>query len=409
MMDRLPELLAPAGSLDKLQAALAYGADAVYVGGQGLSMRPDSASFSVEDLARAVAETHRQGRRLYVAVNSLLMDDQLDALEAWVEATRDLPLDAVIVSDAGAVEILRTQRPDLRLHISTQQSTANPRAVAFWQRNGASRVVLARECTLEQTAAMARRAGIEIEIFVHGAMCVAYSGRCLLSAHLCGKNGSMGECKHACRWEWQLVEQQRPGQSLPVFETGRETIFLGSTDLCLIEHLPTLVQSGVASLKIEGRMKSAYHVANVTRVYRAALDRYAEDPKGWTCDPRWVEELESVSHRPYGTGFAFGYPPDRPDALQSNSRPISRCDLAALVLEQRPGGLLVEAKSVMRPGDTLEWIGPGMTDGVLTVTGVADEQHQAREQTVAGYRAWVDLAGDAALPPHAMLRSRKEP
>ncbi|MCK5528954.1 MAG: U32 family peptidase, partial [Kiritimatiellae bacterium] len=272
---KLPELLLPAGNMSKLRMAIAYGADAVYIGANGLSMRPDESSFAAEELAEAVEYTHKNGCKLYVAINTLMYNEDFPLIKAWLEETSDISFDAVIVSDPGAFSLVQEIRPDMEIHISTQLSTANTKSASFWKSAGASRVVLARECTLAHAAEVSRDSGVEVEVFVHGAMCVAVSGRCLLSAHLCGKSGARGECKHSCRWEWDLIEKSRPDEKYSILETGRETILFGSTDLCMIEHIPQLVESGIVSLKVEGRMKSEYYVASVARVYRDALDRYA--------------------------------------------------------------------------------------------------------------------------------------
>jgi len=334
----IPELLMPAGSLSKVRVALAYGADAVYVGAPGLSMRPDDVTLDMDDLSEAVKLAHTAGRKLYVCVNTLMFEADLPLLAAWLQETRDLPFDALLVADPGALALAREHRPDVPVHISTQMSTANTAAASFWKSAGARRVVLARECSIADAATIAKEADVEVEMFVHGAMCMAISGRCLLSAHLCGKSGSKGECKHSCRWEWQLVEQKRPGEALPVYQTGRETFLMGSTDLCLLQHIPLLVQSGISSLKVEGRMKSEYYVATVARVYRVALDAYAADPEGYELDPALVAELDAVSHRPYDEGFAFGYPTNRPRKLQTENVLMTTHEMVAIVLG-RPGAV----------------------------------------------------------------------
>jgi putative protease len=414
---RVPELLLPGGTLGKLQMAIDYGADAVYAGAAGLSMRPDVAALSLADLRVAVERCHARGRKLYVAINSLYFDRDLPPLERWLDATATLPLDAVIVSDLGALRVVRQRRPELSVHISTQAAIANAQAARFVAEAGAKRVILARECSIADAAQIAEHGQVEVEVFVHGAMCVAVSGRCLLSAHLAGRSGSTGDCKHSCRWEWQLVEQKRPGETLPVFEEGGETFLLGSTDLCLIDHLPELVQSGVAALKIEGRMKSEHYVAAVARVYRAALDAYAaEGAEGYRIDPAWREELEAVSHRPYGTGFAFGYPQNDPRSLQTHNRPVSRAKViaylaAAAEAGQRPATVDPEAialtvKNPFTPGDTLEWIGEDYRGGSLTVATIHDSEGEPLERTISATIVWVRFERQVELPPQAIIRRR---
>lgn len=403
----IPELLIPAGSLRKLRVALAYGADAVYVGAAGFSMRPDGASFPTADLRLAVDEVHRQGKRIYVALNSLIHQDGLPALHAWLDETVDIAMDALIVADPAALLLVRQHRPEVEIHISTQLSTANALAARFWQAAGASRVILARECTLDEVKQIAAESGVPIEIFVHGAMCVAVSGRCLLSAYMTGHSASEGECKHSCRWDWQLVEAKRPGEAFPVFETGKETIVLSSTDLCLIEHIPRVVRTGAASLKIEGRMKGEYYVAVVTRVYRAALDAYAADPLLYRTDPAWLAELHSLRHHPYATGFAFGYPAESPEVLQARYIDIGTHDVVGIVEGREEQAYRVLVKHPFRYDATLEWIGPGYAGGTVTIDSIQDQEGQGLNQTHPGTTVLVRLASQADIPLLAMFRRRK--
>jgi len=404
MSVKIPELLMPAGNLSKLRMALAYGADSVYVGAAGLSMRPDEASFNVEDLALAVQITHEQGKRIYAGINTLMFGTDIDLLEEWITATMDIPLDAVIVSDVGAISLVKSMRPDLAIHISTQLSTTNTHAAEFWKNIGASRIVLARECSLSQVQEIAETSSAEIEIFVHGAMCMAISGRCLLSAYLCGHSGSQGDCKHSCRWEWQLVEAKRPDEAIPVFETGHETVFLGSTDLCLIEHIPAIVESKVTSLKVEGRMKSEYFVAAVARVYREALDRYAANPGSYETDPVWMEELQAVSHRPYATGFAFGNPSDL-KSIQTQNRTVTTCDILALVQGRHENLIRLAVRNPFSTGETIEWIGPGGAGGTVVLAEMQSEAGKPLAKAHCGTNIYA--LPDTDLPDHAILRRRR--
>ena len=411
----LPELLLPAGNLAKLRTALAYGADAVYVGAAGLSMRPDEAAFTVDQLGEAVDSAHRVGRRIYVALNTLMFDGDLDPLRTWVEETRALAMDAVIVSDPGGMTAIRERRPDLNIHVSTQASTANSGTAAFWKSAGASRVVLARECSLDAAKTIAGTSGVDVEVFVHGAMCVAVSGRCLLSAHMCGQSGNRGACKHSCRWEWELTERKRPGETFSVLQTERETVFFGSTDLCLVEHIPLLVESGVRALKVEGRMKSEYYVANVARVYRNALDRYACDPAGFVVDPGWLAELEAVSHRSYGTGFAFGYPNGQPESIQTHNAPESTCDVLGYVVEATDGRHTIDVKNPFTVGETVEWIAPTAaasgsladSQGTVTVAEIIGDNGKPRERSHCGTRATVSFTDGHRFPLYSCLRRRR--
>ena len=403
----VPELVLPAGSLRKLRFALAYGADAVYVGAAGFSMRSDESSFTVDQLAMGVQDAQAQGKKVYVGINCMMQERDLDPLAEWLEATRHIPMDALIVSDLGAMSLVEERRPDLAIHVSTQMSTANSRAAGYLNQLGAKRVVLARECTLADAAMIARDGGAEVEIFVHGAMCVAVSGRCLLSAHLCGQSGSRGSCKHSCRWEWQLVEQKRPGESIPVFESERGTIFLGSTDLCLVEYIPDIVRSGVRAVKVEGRMKSEHYVAAVARVYRAALDAYAHDPDGYSYDPAWMTELESVSHRPFAPGFAFGYPGEQPEALQTHNQPVSTHDVVGYV-ESRSAALhTIAVKHPFKVDHMLSWIAPEWQGGEVRIAAITGQDHQPLERAHCGTTVQVRLSDGVQLPPFSILRRRK--
>lgn len=402
----IPELLAPAGSLSCLKTALAYGADAVYAGAQTFSMRPDTASFTVEQLRDASRYVRKRNKRLYVAVNSMMFDPDVNAFSNWLDQTADIPLDAVILSDPGAMFLLRKKRPEVGVHISTQAGTANSASARFWKDMGAQRVILARECSLTQTEEIVDQSGLDVEIFVHGAMCVAVSGRCLLSAHLSGKSGSRGECKQSCRWDWQLIERQRPGEAIPVFESNRKTIFLGSKDLCLLEHIPEVIQSGAASLKIEGRMKNEYYVGAVTRLYRDALDRYAACPQKYIPRPQWRDELEAVSHREYATGFAFGYPEKSPEDIQTRGDYISTHYTLGFVEHVSGTDHTVCVKNPIRTGDEIEWIGPRMTGGKQTISEIRTLRGNTEYKAVCGRKYIITFREESVLPQWALLRSR---
>ena len=352
---------------------------------------------------------HAAGKKICVAINNLMFDEDLAALSTWLDQSAHIALDAAIVSELGALALIKERRPELNLHISTQMSIANSRAARFVKTLGVSRIVLARECSLTQAAEIARSGEIEVELFVHGAMCMAVSGRCLISAHLCGSSASKGQCKHSCRWEWQLVEQKRPGEGIPIFEAGKQTIFLGSKDLCLVEHLPQLVASGARSLKIEGRMKSEYYVATVARVYRQALDAYAEDPDAYRFDPRWLSELDAVSHRPFGTGFAFGYSDREPETLQTHNRPVTTCELVRYVRGESEGSHRIEVKNPFRPGDRLEWIGPNVAGGELTVKEIVGPHGEFLQATISATVVEVRFEQSDRLPQDGILRRRLAP
>lgn len=403
MQNQIPELLMPAGNMSKLKVALAYGADAVYVGASGLSMRPDDASMSPDQLAGAVDYAHSAGKRLYVGVNTLVTEGELDELRSFVDAVDGIPFDAVIVADLAAFTLFRERYPDLRIHISTQLSTANSLAAGFWKDAGCSRIVLARECTLEDASSIASETGLEVEIFGHGAMCVAVSGRCLISAATCGHSASKGHCKHSCRWNWSLVEEKRPGRHFSVVEVEKGTFLMGSKDLCLIEHIPAIVKSGISSIKVEGRMKGEFYVATVARTYRAALDLYASSPESWAVDPGWMRELTSVSHRPHSTGFAFGYPQRDPASLQTTNMYQATHDFVGVVNSLDGDVHTIDVKNVFSVGEELEWIGPSWTGGYVKVAEILFED-ESRERSHCGTIVQVRFEDGTQLNESSVLR-----
>lgn len=296
------ELLAPAGSLNKLKYAFLYGADAVYIGGGAFSLRAAAGNFTTEEIARGVAFAHDRGGRVYVAVNTFPRGGELSALSDFAREIHAAGADAAIVADLGAFSVIRQAAPDLPIHISTQANVVNPAAAALWRDLGAKRVVLARELNLGEISEISRL-DIETEVFVHGAMCVSYSGRCLLSNYMANRDANRGECAQPCRWKYSLVEEKRPGEYFPIEEGEGGAFIMNSRDLCMIEHLGDVIKTGVKSLKIEGRVKSEYYVATVVKAYRNAIDAYYEGrpPSG-----EWLSEVGKVSHRQYGTGFFYG-------------------------------------------------------------------------------------------------------
>ncbi|NMC75205.1 MAG: U32 family peptidase, partial [Geobacteraceae bacterium] len=277
----LPELLAPAGNREKLHVAVHYGADAVYLGGKEFSLRNLADNFSPEELSDAVSYAHDHGVKVYLATNIFPGNADLVEMRRYLEKVAEIPLDACIVADPGVLELVKEISPERPLHLSTQANTTNWLSARFWKRQGVTRVNLARELSLEEIREVKEKGGLEVEVFVHGAMCISYSGRCLLSSIMTGRDANRGECAQPCRWGYALVEEQRPGVYFPVMEDERGTFIFNARDLCLLEHLPELVESGVDSLKIEGRMKGIHYVASVVRVYREALDRYRDDPEGF--------------------------------------------------------------------------------------------------------------------------------
>ncbi|MGE4578452.1 MAG: U32 family peptidase [Desulfuromonadales bacterium] len=399
-----PELLAPAGDMEKLETALDYGADAVYVGGDQFGLRAMAGNFSVAELARAQERVRERGKKLYLTLNAYLRPAQMPELRRTLEELRPLDLDAYIISDPGVLAVVREVDPARELHLSTQANTTNAQAARFWQKAGVERVNLARELTLDEIRHIRRETTVGLEVFVHGAMCVAYSGRCLLSTALTGRSANAGACAQPCRWNYALMEETRPGQYFPIEEDDRGSYVFNSRDLCLLEYLPDLVGAGVDSLKIEGRMKTLYYVAAVTRVYRAALDAYAADPAGYVMDPAWLEELDKVSHRPYDRGFLFG----AEDALvhAADSRYQRTHDFVGIVRRVVDDGrLLVECRNRFFPGEELELIGPAMRQAHFVAGKLAAEGGGALE--VAQPNALVLLPGPAGARQGDLLRRQK--
>lgn len=363
---KIPELLVPAGNLEKLETAILYGADAVYLGVERFSLRSQAGNVALQDLGRACEMVHSAHGRLYLTLNAFLRPGEEDECRRLLGDLRSLPIDAYIVADPGLLSLAREIDPARELHLSTQANTCNAQAAKFWQSVGVKRLNLARELTLEEIRAVRAETQIELEVFVHGAMCVAYSGRCLLSAALAGRSANQGACAQSCRWEYSVQEALRPGEFHPIEEDGRGTYLFNSHDLCLLEFLPELIEAGVDSVKIEGRMKSRYYVAAVTRIYRAALDAYRADPQGYQLDPAWREELESVSHRPYGPGFLLGSETAGVHPVDSGYRRST--DFVGVVLDDGgEQGWLVEGRNRFQSGEPLELIGPAMRQACFDV------------------------------------------
>ncbi|MDD2897217.1 MAG: U32 family peptidase [Desulfuromonadaceae bacterium] len=360
-----PELLAPAGNMEKLKIAIHYGADAVYLGGESFGLRNKADNFSVDEMKTALDICHAREVKAYLTINSYPRNESLPELEEYLDHIAPLPFDAYIVADPGVIDAVRQVSPERELHLSTQANTINWRSARFWKGQGVRRINLAREMSLDNI----RETGVnvpemEFEAFVHGALCISYSGRCLISSMLTGRDANQGECTHPCRWSYHLVEESRPGEYFPVMEDENGTFIFNSRDLCLVEHIPALVSSGIHALKIEGRMKGINYVASVLRVYRQALDEYVDSPDRWFCRPEWLDELAKLSHRGYTTGFLFGQP--RTVGQEYESAYIRSHDFVGVVDEVRSdGALLVSVRNRLKVGDTIEFIGPGMRSDAL--------------------------------------------
>ena len=401
----IPELLSPAGDPEKLQAALRFGADAVYLGGQNFGLRAAAGNFAHAALASAVALTHSYGKQLYLTINAYTRPAEFPHLAAWLEELRPTTIDAYIIADPGVLALVRQIDPQRPLHLSTQANTTNAAAANLWQQLGVSRINLARELTLTEISAIRAATNVDLEVFVHGAMCMSYSGRCLLSAALNQRSANQGACTQPCRWKYALVEETRPDEFMAIEEDERGTYLMNSRDLCLAEHLPSLINAGINSLKIEGRMKSVYYVAAVTRVYRAALDAYLADPAGWHYDPLWRDELDKVSHRPYDSGFLFGGSDARIHAGDSHYR--RACDFVGTVERiEEDGSGWVGARNRFFSGEVLELLGPQMRQEEFVVTDVINNSGETVTTIQPNAKVRMPLPQGAA--PGDLLRRNKE-
>ena len=362
------ELLAPAGDMERLRMSLAYGADAVYLAGTDFGMRSFAGNFTPEELKQAVALCHSRGVAVHVTCNTMPRNGEIARMPEWLSYLQEVGVDAAILADVGVLSLLKKHAPKLKAHISTQASVSNYQAAAAWHELGASRVILARELSLDEIREIRAKAPreLELEAFVHGAMCVSYSGRCLLSNYMTGRDANRGACAQPCRYQYALVEEKRPGEYFPIGEDAGGAYILNSRDMCMIDHIPELIDAGLDSLKIEGRAKSAYYAAVVTGAYRHAIDAALA---GQPLEPVWRDEVEKVSHRPYSTGFYFG----EPGQHTSHSRYVRDWQIMAVVTSCTPDGTtLCELRNKLSAGDELELVGPGLKPVPVTVEGLTD-------------------------------------
>jgi len=399
-----PELLAPAGDLEKLKVAVLYGADAVYLGGRHFGLRAGASNFGAEELAEGVRFAHEKGVRVYVTVNIFAHNRDLGQLPGYLDTICEAGADAVIVSDPGVIDLIMRLHPDLPIHLSTQANTTNWAAARFWEDREVKRIVLARELSLDEIREIRERVEMELEIFVHGAMCISYSGRCLLSNYLTGRDANRGDCAQSCRWRYALLEEKRPGEYLTIEEDSRGSYILGSKDLCLIEHIPELVKAGINSFKIEGRMKSVNYVAGVVKVYRKAIDAYIRDPENYRFDPAWLEEIGRVSHRDYTTGFLFGNPGSSGQHYEGEIYRRSQA-FVGLVRDYdcETGMALVEQRNRFAVGDEVEILVPGGDNFSQKITKIIDEDGNSVE-TAPHPQQMVRVPIDKPLPEFSILR-----
>ena len=393
------ELLSPAGDMERLKMAVLYGADAVYLAGTSFGMRSFAGNFSPEELPQAVRYAHDHGVKCHVTVNTMPRNDEIAQLPAYLEQLDSAEVDALIVADLGAFILAGKYAPHCERHISTQQSIANYECAQSWFDLGATRVVLARECSLDEIRTIRQKVDpkLEIETFGHGAMCVSYSGRCLLSNYMTGRDSNRGACAQPCRYQYALMEEKRPGEYFPVFEGEKGTYILNSRDMCTIDHLKDLMDAGIDCIKIEGRAKSAYYAAIVTGAYRHCIDDVAA---GREIDPVWRDEVEHVSHRIYSTGFYYG----QPGQYVENSRYIRQWQIVARVEECGEDGLaLCSLNNKFSAGDALEVVGPEVRPFAITAQGMRDADGMPLDE-VRTPQSRFTLQLPKAVPPMSLLR-----
>ncbi|MBR4655124.1 MAG: U32 family peptidase [Oscillospiraceae bacterium] len=400
---KIPELLSPAGDMEKLNMAVRYGADAVYLAGTSFGMRSFAGNFTPEELPAAVKLAHDFGVRTHVTVNTMARDPELERLPAHLELLNDCGVDALIVADLGAFRLAQKYAPRCELHVSTQVSVANHASATAWYELGAKRVVLARELSLEEIAAIRAKTpeGLELEVFAHGAMCVSWSGRCLLSNYMTGRDSNRGACAQPCRYQYYLMEEKRPGEYFPVFEDEKGSYIMNSRDMCMIDHLDDLIRVGVDCIKIEGRAKSAYYAAIVTGAYRHVLDDLAA---GRPVDRVWRDEVEHISHRHYSTGFFYG----QPGQYYDDSRYIRAYQVVAVVEACDENGVaLCSLRNKFSAGDELEAVGPDLRPFAFR-SGDFETPEGERLQEVRTPQMRFKTRLPRQVPPWSILRIEKK-
>lgn len=408
-MARHPELLIPASSLEVLKTAVIFGADAVYIGGEAFGLRAKAKNFSMDDMREGIRFAHERGVKVYVTANILAHNDDLPGVREYFKELKEIGPDALIIADPAVFEIAGEICPEIERHISTQANNTNYGTYLFWWKQGAKRVVSARELSLAEIKEIREQipAGMEIESFVHGAMCISYSGRCLLSNYFTGRDANRGACTHPCRWKYSIVEETRPGEYMPVYENERGTYIFNSKDLCMIGHIPELIDAGIDSLKIEGRMKTALYVATVARTYRRALDDYARSPELYRKNMPWyLDQISNCTYRQFTTGFYFGKPADESQIYDSNTY-VKEYTYLGIISGEQDGMYRIEQRNKFSVGETVEIMKPNGDNVEAVVRRLADEE--GKEQDSAPHPKqvlYVDLGCRAEL--YDILR-RAEP
>lgn len=403
-MIKKPELLAPAGNLEKMKMAILYGADAVYLGGKAFGLRAFGGNFSREELKEAVDFAHARKRKVYVTVNIFPHNGDLVGLPDYLKYLNQIQVDALLVADLGVFMMCRELIPDMELHISTQANNTNWATVNAWKKLGAKRVVLAREMSLDEVREIREKCDVDLEMFMHGAMCISYSGRCLLSNYFTGRDSNRGSCAQSCRWKYALVEETRPGQYFPIEEDERGTYIMNSKDMCLMPNIRDVIESGVDSLKIEGRMKSVHYAASVVKAYRLAIDAYFEDPDHFTVQQDWLDELEKVSHRTYTTGFYY-HQPTADDQIYGKTSYDQTSDFVGLVrsYDAKTGWAVVEQRNNMKLGQEIEVFQP--TGPLYRQTISAMKNEDGDDIEVAPHPQMIlRMKMDQPVEPYTILR-----
>ena len=398
MERKRPELLIPASSLEVLKTAVIFGADAVYIGGEAFGLRAKAKNFSKDDMREGIAFAHEHGAKVHVTVNILAHNDDLPGVEEYLKELKELKPDALIIADPAIFEMAKEICPDIERHISTQANNTDYGTYLFWWKQGAKRVVSARELSLKEIREIREKIPeeMEIESFIHGAMCISYSGRCLLSNYFTGRDANQGACTHPCRWKYAVVEEKRPGEYLPVYENERGTYIFNSKDLCMIGHIPEMIDAGIDSFKIEGRMKTALYVATVARTYRKAIDDYLENLDKYEANMPWyLDQISNCTYRQFTTGFYFGKP-DEEAQIYDNNTYIREYTYLGIIGGERDGLYRIEQRNKFSVGETIEIMKPNGENIQVTVQKILDEEGQEMESAPHSKQVlYVDLEGKA--------------
>lgn len=411
-MIKKPELLAPAGSFEKLQYVLHYGADAVYCAGKRFGLRARADNFDDDALKKAAELTHNFGKKIYVTLNMIPHEEDFKGLAEYIRFLDAIKVDTVLVADPGVFSLVRETAPNMKISVSTQANNTNSRSVAFWRNQGASRIVMARELSRDEIAAICKKKpeGMEIETFVHGAMCISYSGRCLLSHYLTGRDSNRGDCAQPCRWQYYLTESKRPEEHFEIDEDDTGTFIMNSRDLCLARHIPELMKIGVDSFKIEGRMKSSFYAATVTAVYRRIIDETMKNPD-FVVPDAWIDELKKVSHRNYTEAFYEGNGTSGDDQNYGTSSYTRYYDFAGVVLDydDKTGMAVIEQRNKISEGDEIEIFVPGLKDFYFSqkAEGLLDEENRPIDSTPHAKMIY-KLKVEQPVPEMALVRKRRD-